>query len=150
MSIFPILLTIGVLMISSAQAVTYLTSEPYNGKKYLLSNGLEVFDLAKMNARCKGSGGYLVDIDNSSEQNWLEYFVSYEAGGHVVYTGITDEGSEGHYYHYNTKKPAKYLGWKWRQPDNWKGKEHCVNIAYNGLNDIDCGRKAKYICEVPA
>ncbi|GFN78986.1 hypothetical protein PoB_000549200 [Plakobranchus ocellatus] len=63
------------------------------------------------------------------------------------FTGITDEGSEGRYYNFNDKSPAKYLKWRWFQSDNWWGKEHCVDIWVNNLNDVKCGRKGRHICE---
>ncbi|GFO31969.1 C-type lectin [Plakobranchus ocellatus] len=100
-----------------------------------------------MNGRCRGSGGYLLQIDNHTEYSYIIYKLRRTSG--LVYTGITDLGSEGSFYNYNDKTKAAYLEWKSRQPDNWAGKEHCVNINEYGLNDIDCGRTAKYICEIP-
>ncbi|GFO31971.1 C-type lectin [Plakobranchus ocellatus] len=127
---------------------TYITVK-YGNSKYLISRKAEPFDLAKMNGRCRGSGGYLLQIDNRTEDSYVRYKLKKIRDRSLVYTGITDLGSEGRFYNYNDKTPAGYLKWRRRQPDNWRGKEHCVNISRWGLNDIDCGRTARYICEIP-
>ncbi|GFO00912.1 collectin-11 [Plakobranchus ocellatus] len=150
MSLLPALLLLGVLMISQTEGVSY-NNRSFLGKTYLLSRDPERFDLATMNARCKGSGGYLLEINNYEEQAHVTVFL-YDSGFlyDIVYTGHTDLGQEGKFYHYDTKKPL-FSGarWKWHQPDNWAGKEHCVNIMDGGINDLDCHRTARYICEIP-
>ncbi|GFO22834.1 collectin-12 [Plakobranchus ocellatus] len=101
-----------------------------------------------MNGRCKELRGYLVQIDDKGEHEFLQFITNYITGRGPFFTGITDEKSEGRFYTYNDKKPAKYLDWRWFQPDNW-WNEDCVEIGYHGLNDLKCGTRGKYICEVP-
>ncbi|GFO49524.1 lectin c-type domain protein [Plakobranchus ocellatus] len=102
-----------------------------------------------MNGRCKELGGYLVQIDDREEYSNVVKTVRAVRGHKPFYTGITDEGSEGRFYNYNDKSPAKYLRWRWFQPDNWHG-ENCVTIYSTGLNDRGCRKRGRYICEVPA
>ncbi|GFO46588.1 collectin-12 [Plakobranchus ocellatus] len=101
-----------------------------------------------MNGRCKQLGGYLVHFDDSHEQIYVGSLSFYVEGRGPFFTGITDEESEGRFYSYNDKKPAKYLKWRWFQPDNW-WNEDCVTIWASGLNDLRCGKRGRYICEVP-
>ncbi|GFO16614.1 hypothetical protein PoB_004311900 [Plakobranchus ocellatus] len=84
----------------------------HKNKKYYLSRQYESFNLATMNGRCKQLGGYLVQVDNSFKHQFDSNFVS---GQGPYFTGITDEESEGRYYTYNDKTPAKYHHWRWFQ-----------------------------------
>ncbi|GFN84487.1 C-type lectin [Plakobranchus ocellatus] len=152
MALLSMLLLLAVLVIGTTQGdVAYNFIPVYNASKYMVSKIPEPFDLAKMNARCKGSGGYLVQIDNYHEYSYLKYKLRKirDRSRSLVYTGITDLGSEGRFYNYNDRKPAGYLKWRRRHPDNWRGSEHCVNISRWGLNDIGCGGNARHICEIP-
>ncbi|GFO04827.1 C-type lectin-related protein 1 [Plakobranchus ocellatus] len=120
-----------------------------NGRKYHLSKQRYPFDIEKMNERCKSLGGYLVELNNKAEQKFVWRVIhAAEAKREIVYTGLTDLGQEGRFYHYHTKKPmARGTYWRRRQPDNYRGKEHCTNLMHWGLNDIDCHRNARYMCE---
>ncbi|GFO43769.1 Cd209 antigen-like protein c [Plakobranchus ocellatus] len=148
MSVLPILLLLGVLMIASVQGSPDYFEQVYKNHKYLISKHMEGFNLEKMNNRCKQLGGYLVQIDNKMEMSFLVRFWSAARSGGPVFTGITDEGSEGRFYNYNDKTPAKYLKWRWFQPDNWWG-ENCVELAGYRFNDKGCELTEKYICEIP-
>ncbi|GFO31972.1 hypothetical protein PoB_005847700 [Plakobranchus ocellatus] len=77
----------------------------HRGSKY--KKNADSFDLAKMNERCKGSGGYLVQLNNYREYRYLKYELSRIRNRSLVYTGITDLGSEGHFYNYNDKKSLR-------------------------------------------
>ncbi|GFO35917.1 collectin-11 [Plakobranchus ocellatus] len=150
MSLLPTLLLLGVLMIPQTEGVAYHISS-FLGKTYLVSKKPERFDLATMNARCKGSGGYLLEINGFLEElNVIAFLGNIGLDYAIVYTGYTDLGQEGKFYHYDTKKPMfSSVKWRGHQPDNWKGKEHCVNIMDEGINDLDCHQTARYICELP-
>ncbi|GFN95811.1 collectin-11 [Plakobranchus ocellatus] len=151
MSLVPTFLLLGLLMIFPAQvsSVTYINYDLWN-VRYLVSKYPEPFDIAKMNERCKVAGGYLFEINSEGEQWMLRDFLKLIGFVHnIVYTGVTDLGLEGQYYHYHTKKPMTNIVWQSGQPDNWQNKEHCTNLKEHGLNDIDCHRNARYICEIP-
>ncbi|GFN78997.1 collectin-12 [Plakobranchus ocellatus] len=148
MSLLPILLLLGVLMIASVQGYVNYDFRKYGNRRYYVSRDHEPFNLAKMNDRCKESGGYLVIIDNEQELENLTFTVRKVSGRGPFFTGINDVTSEGRFENYNDKSPAKYLKWRWFQPDNYWG-EDCVEIQYRGLNDLGCEKKGRYICEVP-
>ncbi|GFN98182.1 pulmonary surfactant-associated protein d [Plakobranchus ocellatus] len=103
-----------------------------------------------MNDRCKKLGGYLFQPDNRHEAAHVAKYVRRLRGGGPFYTGLTDEDSEGRFYFYNDKKkPAGYIFWRWFQPDNW-WNEDCVEVWISGFNDRHCGKRGRYVCEVPA
>lgn len=41
-----------------------------------------------------------------------------------------------------------YTNFENKQPDNYKGEEHCVEVRYRGLkwNDLDCSDEHYFIC----
>ncbi|GFN85206.1 collectin-12 [Plakobranchus ocellatus] len=126
----------------------YNHSRVYRNKQYYVSKRHEPFNLAKMKGRCKELGEYLVQVDDKDEHFRVADIVRSAGGFRPFDTGMTDKGSGGHFYNYNDKTPAKYLRWRWFQPDNWYG-ENCVTIWRTGLNDRGCGKRCRYICEVP-
>ncbi|GFO05174.1 collectin-11 [Plakobranchus ocellatus] len=149
MSLLPIFLLLGILMIASVQGyVSYHVSDAYGNRRYHVSKEFENFDLEKMNNRCKQLGGYLLQPDDRQE---AAYAITYakRTGWGPFFTGITDQKSEGGFYYYNDNKPARFLVWQWFQPDNWYN-EDCVEIWNTGFNDRHCGTRGRYICEVPA
>ncbi|GFN93104.1 collectin-12 [Plakobranchus ocellatus] len=149
MSPLPILLLFGVLMIGPLHGyVTYEVSIVDRGRRYIVSNEYEPFDLEKMNDRCKQRGGYLVQIDDRDEQDKVAGFTSAVPGKGPYFTGLTDNEREGWFYTYNDKKWANYHRFRWFQPDNWYN-EDCVEITDWGLNDLACGTNGKYVCEIP-
>ncbi|GFN95050.1 collectin-11 [Plakobranchus ocellatus] len=100
-----------------------------------------------MNELCKSIGGYLVELDSLDEQNFVTRFVK----AHRQYsalTGANDVEREGTFVYYNSKKPMPALKWRYGNPNNWRNKEHCVQILSTGVNDIHCRRYAQYICEI--
>ncbi|GFO40371.1 collectin-11 [Plakobranchus ocellatus] len=149
MTVLPIFLLLWVSLAASVQGyANYDITAPQNGRRYYVSKDHEAFNLATMNGRCRGLNGYLVQIDTRQEFDLVWSIADEVSGVGPFFTGITDEGSEGHFYTYNDKKPAGFLSWRWFQPDNWYG-ENCVEIWMTGLNDIACGKSGRYICEVP-
>ncbi|GFO37325.1 Cd209 antigen-like protein c [Plakobranchus ocellatus] len=120
-----------------------------SGHTYLLSKERPRFDIHRMNQLCKEYKGYLVEVDTISEQVFLRKYLRRK--GYlvdIIYTGFTDLGSEGKFYHIESKKPMPNLTWKWWNPDNWKNEEHCVNLANDGMNDLRCNAKGRYLCEL--
>ncbi|GFN80611.1 collectin-11 [Plakobranchus ocellatus] len=142
----------GIYKIVSIHPLYYVPSAVYKQERvYTLSRNNVDFNLERMNNFCKRMGGYLAEIDDAEE---LEFVASKVASitRNLVYIGTNDVDEEGKYVHYNSKKPLPDgLKWKAGNPDNFGGDpgEDCVNLTVAGLNDLDCKRKARYICEIP-
>ncbi|GFN80609.1 collectin-12 [Plakobranchus ocellatus] len=142
----------GLYTILSIHPLFYVPSAVYkNEKVYTLTRRNEVFNLEKMNNKCKEMGGYLVEIDDAEE---LEFVASKVASitKNLVYIGTNDVDEEGKYVFYNSKKPLPDgLKWKAGNPDNY-GKdpgEDCVNLTVAGMNDLNCTSNGRFICEIP-
>ncbi|GFN77570.1 Cd209 antigen [Plakobranchus ocellatus] len=126
----------------------YLISGIFDGSVYLLSKKNERFSLESKNDQCKEAGGYLVELDSKEEQDFVAQF-SKAAGRSFVYISANDVDKEGTFVQYNSKKPIPQLKWKKGEPNNYAGGEDCANINVYGLNDLDCSRSSRYLCEIP-
>ncbi|GFO04630.1 C-type lectin domain family 4 member c [Plakobranchus ocellatus] len=146
----PTFLFLCVLMIAVAQGTPDYWTMTKHGSKYYLSTHYSTFHYAK--TICMKLGGYLVELNSHQEQFDVANLAYYNgARDDLVLTGHTNLGrKDGRFYHTYTLKPmARGTYWRRRQPDNYKGQEHCTSLSEWGLNDINCLLRAKYICEVP-
>ncbi|GFR61885.1 C-type lectin [Elysia marginata] len=122
----------------------------YQGRLYLVSKTQEAFNIARANEYCKQSGGYLVELDDTPEYQFVFNLVNKIRGANSFWTGANDIDREGHFVFYNSKKPLPTLTWSGGQPDGLRD-EDCMEIRLNfgGLNDWLCNQVGKYVCEVP-
>ncbi|GFN80614.1 collectin-12 [Plakobranchus ocellatus] len=141
----------GLYTIVSIHPLFYVPSAVYKEEKiYAISRRDAVFDLEKMNNKCKEMSGYLVEIDDAEELKFVTKLAILTRS--LVYIGTNDVEEEGKYVHYNSKKSLPDgLKWKAGNPDNYGDDpgEDCMILSGQGLNDIDCKRNARFICEIP-
>ena len=126
-------------------------SSVYQGRVYLVSKKVRIFNITTANILCRKSGGYLVELDDAQEYQFVFNLVSTIRGANSFWTGGNDIKKEGTWVYYNSKKPVPKLSWTRGQPDNFGGREDCMEFRLNfgGLNDWLCYRKGKFICEIP-
>ncbi|GFN77572.1 Cd209 antigen [Plakobranchus ocellatus] len=136
------------LLQASPLKENYLFSGIFDGSVYLLSKKSEPFDLKSKNDQCEEAGGNLVELDSKEEQDFVAQFAK-AAGRDIVGVGASDVDKEGTFVQYNSKKPLPKLEWRKGEPNNYGGRENCVNINIYGLNDFTCSRSARYLCEIP-
>ncbi|GFO22464.1 LOW QUALITY PROTEIN: perlucin c protein [Plakobranchus ocellatus] len=121
------------------------------GRMYLASYPKERFVLEVNNRECKSAGGYLVELDDDEEYQFVYDFVTRIRGSNTFWTGGNDIEKEGHFVYFNSKKPVPPLTVWWPgQPDNTANEEHCMEIrlSVGGLNDWGCHQVGKFVCEV--
>ncbi|GFN80612.1 Cd209 antigen [Plakobranchus ocellatus] len=142
----------GLYKIVSIHPLFYVPSAVYKETKiYTLSRRTMNFDLEKMNNFCKEMGGYLAEIDDAEEFEFVASKIA-TITRYPVYIGTNDVEEEGKYVHYNSKKPLlDGLKWKAGNPDNVGDEpgEDCMIIKPDGLNDNACNQSSRFICEIP-
>ncbi|GFO26919.1 Cd209 antigen [Plakobranchus ocellatus] len=136
-----------ILRILSIDKGVYYVSSIFDAAVYIASRKDEEFDLKLMNDRCKVQGGYLVEFDSILEQNFVTAFLE-TTGNHRYYSGANDVSEEGQFVYFNSKRPVTKVRWEKGEPNNQWGREDCVEISEDGLNDKSCG-KGRYVCELP-
>lgn len=102
-------------------------------------------------------GGYLVEIESSSENNFIvqeakrHHALDHSDHNYGYWIGGPDIEVEGEYIWMKSKHPFNFTDWAARQPDNQR-HEDCVHLNGNygfRWNDAPCSLKAYYICEKP-
>ncbi|XP_022225967.2 interaptin-like [Drosophila obscura] len=119
------------------------------GSKYYYFERNEKLNWTDARDRCQELGSHLASLQDQQEFDLVTkdlYDVYY------YWLDVNDIETEGVYMSSTTGKKANFL--KWRQiPDDWKGNEDCVELAYEskanamGMNDVHCSEKHMYICE---
>ncbi|XP_059518193.1 pulmonary surfactant-associated protein D-like isoform X1 [Myotis daubentonii] len=95
---------------------------------------------------CAQAGGQLPSPRSAAENEALQHLLEAENKG-AAFLSMTDSQTEGRFT-YPGGEPLVYSNWAPRQPDNYGGIEHCVEIFTNGKwNDTPCGEKRLVICE---
>ena len=125
-------------------------SDKYRNSEYLVSKTEANFNTA-INL-CRESGGYLVELDDKEEYQFVKDLVKRIGGSDHFWTGGNDIDREGTFVYYNSKKPVPSNFWTRGMPDDNKGNEDCVEIRLSfgsGINDWVCTRSGKYVCELP-
>ncbi|XP_034670126.1 C-type lectin domain family 4 member M-like [Drosophila subobscura] len=119
------------------------------GSKFYYFERNEKLNWTDARDRCQELGSHLASLQDQQEFDLVTkdlYDVYY------YWVDVNDIETEGVYMSSTTGKQANFL--KWRQiPDDWKGNEDCVELAYEskanamGMNDVHCSEKHMYICE---
>ncbi|XP_064089324.1 perlucin-like protein [Macrobrachium nipponense] len=99
--------------------------------------------------KCIALNSDLVKITHDEEYNFLRDLVK----GHHAYIGLSDQQEEGTYRWVVDGTIHQIVDSWWREgePNNAHSGEHCVHYhsPSDGLNDISCDTKFRYICEKP-
>jgi Lectin C-type domain len=106
---------------------------------YRIGAATAMWDAAE--ADCEADGlAHLVVLDDDSERDAIRGALDGD-----LWTGVTDQVSEGTYFKVTTGL-ATYLPWLDGEPNN-QGGEDCVELKGGGLNDDGCSHKDVYVCE---
>ncbi|KAH8384280.1 hypothetical protein KR200_011495 [Drosophila serrata] len=94
-------------------------------------------------AACRKMGGQLATIRNNKELNLIERKLKHDVG---YWLDLNDLDKEGEFVT-SSGKPASFLNWRKRQPDNHNNNEHCVQLINDYFYDSPCSTKHRFICE---
>ena len=131
----------------------YDASRVYKDRIYLASRQVKEFDIAADNRTSQVQGGYLVELDDNEELQFVMNFSKSVGGTDIFMTGGSDIEKESVFTYFHSKTPVPpELTWIPGQPDDYNGREDCMHIwlKHGGLNDTVCKLQVvKYICEIP-
>jgi len=116
----------------------------WNGHDYLFFLASATWQQARTN--CIANGYYLVSINSSSEETWLQNQETQRGGGYW-WIGYSDIGYEGTWI-WEDQSNSVYKNWYVGEPNN-SGDEDCAmdNLPGGKWNDANCGDAFKFICE---
>ena len=124
-------------------------SREFKGKYYLASKTAN-FDIVTADATCAAYGGYLAELDDEAEYDFVSNFIRSLGESIHFGVGVNDIDVEGSYRFYRSKKAITFSRWAPGEPANRKNGEHCAAIhpGVHGYFDAPCSFGAKFICEV--
>lgn len=93
---------------------------------------------------CRQMGGQLATIRSRNE---LSLIVPKLKWNSAYWLSLNDLSKEGEFISSVSGKPAPFLNWRKGQPDNYNGKEHCVQLINHYIYDCSCNDKRRFICE---
>jgi hypothetical protein len=112
------------------------------GHAYRLVTSAVIADEAQ--AACGGDGAYLVTIDNSDENGFVDAIYS------TGWIGANDVALEGTFV-WVGGGPVTYENWASGEPNDFMNVEDCAYMTSSGSwNDVPCDDEWRYLCECPA
>jgi len=98
----------------------------------------------------------LISFQTIEEWNIVNKFLADWQIEDLYWTAGYDLGKQGRHVWISTGMPIISGLWARKQPDNYKGNQHCDRLGYRsnvndkrGLDDEYCEFKSLYICERP-
>ncbi|GFS00929.1 C-type lectin, partial [Elysia marginata] len=137
---------------STYLASNFDVSERFRENLYFVSKVVARFNIQAADALCGLLGGYLVEIDDQEEYNFVLKFLQTVGGTESFFTGGNDLEKEGVFRFWRSNRLVTFLNWGGDNPSNSHDGEHCIEIRFghNRYNDLDCNAQAKYVCEASA
>ena len=131
----------------------FLKNSSFGGHTYLLSRPVLV-DVLKFNSICMIKGGYLVEIDDVDEFNFVTSFFTsvYAPTGPNLIISMTDFGHKGSWKYINSGQPVTYVNW-FSKPSSGTGYD-CAFIHSSTKKMFSCfcldTDVKRFMCEIPA
>ena len=125
-------------------------SAVFQGRLYFVTKAVASFNIRNADFLCDVMGGYLTEIEDKEEYDFLFQFLK-GVGGDNFFTGANDIDEEGVWTYWHSGKPVTYGNWQSGQPDNNQTNGDCmeIHISLNSTNNRHCTADAKFVCEVP-
>ncbi|KAK6484063.1 mannose-binding protein A-like [Huso huso] len=114
------------------------------GQKHYATDG-RVMNFESARKKCQTIGGLLAMPKTEEENKVIQDFVSFYQN--PAFLGISDVKKEGS-FEYITKGSITYTKWSQGEPNDYKGKEDCVEMVSSGSwNDKNCGEERLVVCQ---
>ncbi|XP_064089329.1 perlucin-like protein [Macrobrachium nipponense] len=144
--------TSGIMKMFTLMATDHLLCErgwfKLRSSCYFISEDTSTWEESRQ--KCIALNSDLVKITYNTDYNFLGNL----AKGHHTYIGLSDLQEEGTYRWVadGTIHQIVKSWWSEGEPNNANSGEHCVHYrsTNDGLNDVSCDQKFRYICEKPA
>jgi len=140
--------------LDNSMAAIMEVSSNYNGHTYHLSHPM-LKNAAVADSLCRLYGGYLAELNDGMEWNFVQKFIADNADGDAVAVGATDEGHEGSWMFLYSGARTMYVDWAAGQPDG-QGLENCMYLGNSGngtgvsmMDDVCTGASMdRFLCEI--
>ncbi|KAI8794976.1 C-type lectin contains IgSF and conserved C-type lectin [Biomphalaria glabrata] len=140
--------------VSASLRTQFIISDSFRGHRYYLNSRTYFFTPNDAHFRCHMYGGYLAEIDDAEEFEFVRSFLKTKNPRfYEMLLGGSDEAQEGQWVFPYTDRPVKYFNWTIGQPDAGRGANNqCIWRDGNYLMS-DCVPLMTYdwsfVCEIP-
>ncbi|KAI8767440.1 myosin-7 [Biomphalaria glabrata] len=130
-------------------------SRSYFGRRYYLTKEKQFYCIRAAQNLCSGYGGYLAEVNDWSERNFVNSFLSSNdpcTADSVIMIGGTDEAEEGQWVHISRGTPVVSALWASGQPSGGRNENCQAFEKCSLLHDYNCylsSPSRKFLCEVP-
>ena len=130
--------------------MNYLLIVLYSGCLYFSSEGRDVWGAS---AWCQNNGGYLVEILNESQMDFLIMqlnFVEVYEGSKLWWTGGSDNNREGNWYWQHTLQDVENFVWDEGRPGQDTFDNYLLlswDRGYMGFDSNGAVKACHYICQ---
>ncbi|CAL1529706.1 unnamed protein product, partial [Lymnaea stagnalis] len=136
----------------------YFVSLTYNETFYFLPRNIRGSTIDESEIRCKKFGGYLVEMNDKSEYNFVVSFIKDLPGFQTVYTGEEYKSTQvagrirKDLVYRRSKEPVMFTDWSRGEP-NYLTNENCLTLEKSmawKMNDNICTASSQgtFLCEV--
>ncbi|CAL1529707.1 unnamed protein product [Lymnaea stagnalis] len=137
----------------------YFASKRYDDSIYLLPKNMNGKSLEESDLWCKRFGGYLAEINDQGEYNFIVSFIKDLPGFQTVYTGAEYRSTprpgrmrNKDWIYRSSKKPVSFTAWAEGEPNNLVA-ELCLTLEQSmswKMNDNICTASSRgtFLCEV--
>ncbi|XP_016997352.3 C-type lectin 37Da-like [Drosophila takahashii] len=105
---------------------------------------------------CRKLGSELVTFETDGEFDAVIGYIKGQGIRANYWTSGNDLGKTGTHNWFSNAQRININRWAPRQPDNYKGREHCIQFGYiygsskdYQLDDSPCGESKNYVCKAP-
>ncbi|XP_067381173.1 type-2 ice-structuring protein-like [Channa argus] len=104
---------------------------------------------AEAEKNCQSIGGNLASVHNTYEYHEIQRLITTATHEYkATWIGGSDAQQEGTWL-WSNGRSLQYTNWCPRQPDNFRGTQHCIQINYGAQkcwDDVDCHIKRPSVC----
>ncbi|KAH9523257.1 hypothetical protein Btru_066218 [Bulinus truncatus] len=136
------------------QAKLFEVSDVYRGRRYYLNTRTYYWTANDAHFRCHMYGGYLAEIDDADEFDFVRNFLILKAQKfYEIVIGGSDEAEEGKWRYVYSNRPVPYFNWTVGQPDAGRSANNLCFWRDLKYYMSDCIMLLtydwSYLCEIP-
>ena len=123
----------------------------FKGHRYMYSYPVAAYSVALKEVFCKMYGGYLLEINDQQEYDFIVKFIKPHSPDTNIIIGATDRDTEGTWRFIHSGAPLTFLKWGPGEPNDGRGA-NCMALNQSNMlmYEVACitAASSRFICEM--